>query len=37
MVIQLDIKNEFSFKIKDIDKCIIFKNYCIRNINDIDK
>jgi len=37
MVIQLDIKNKFSFKIKDVDKFNIFKNYCIRNIDNIDR
>lgn len=37
MVIQLDIKNKFSFKIKDFVIFNIFKNFCIRNINDIDK
>lgn len=37
MVIQLNIKNKFSFKIKDFVIFNIFKNFCIRNINDIDK
>ena len=37
MVIQLNIKNKFSFKIKDFVIFNIFKNFCIRNINNIDK
>ena len=37
MVVQLELKNKLNIIIKDFDKFNIFKNYCIRNIDNIDR